>query len=60
MTTAATPKAKPTPEQTLVSAAEAVIGAAAVFAASGSVHDLTVGDYRIRFVGDDLLSIART
>ena len=60
MTTATTPKAKPTPEQTLVSEAEAVIAAAAVCAASGSVHDLPVGDYRIRFVGNDLLSIART
>ncbi len=58
-----TPKApKPTPAEALQAAVDAVVVAAEAYAAADgtTTHSFDAGDYRVRFQGEQLLSVSRT
>jgi hypothetical protein len=55
------PKAAPTPAEALDAAVATLVAAAEAYAAADgtTTHSYVAGDYRVRFQGEQLLSLAR-
>lgn len=59
---AKTPKSVPTPAEALQTAVDNLIVAAEAYAVADgtTTHEFLAGSYRVRFQGEQLLSVART